>query len=81
MQDVPMTQAASLLNINYSTAKTILRIFRKEKRIEKKNAQQERELKKFIVNMKDKSNENPNKPKTEEKNPFIIKKEGKRLFF
>ena len=37
-----------MLGINYSTAKTILRIFRIEKRIEKKNAEEEKELKTII---------------------------------
>ncbi len=37
-----------MLSINYSTAKTILRIFRIERRIEKKNADEERELKEII---------------------------------
>jgi hypothetical protein len=47
-----------MLNINYSTAKTILRIFRIEKRIEKKNADEERELKEIIYKFrKDKVDE------------------------
>ena len=33
-----LKDAANMLNINYSTAKTILRVFRKEKRIDKKNS-------------------------------------------
>ena len=33
-----LKDAAKMLNINYSTAKTILRVFRKEKRIDKKNS-------------------------------------------
>ena len=37
-----------MLGINYSTAKTILRIFRIEKRIDKKNAEEEKELKTII---------------------------------
>jgi len=36
-----LKDAAKLLNINYSTAKTILRVFRKEKRIEKKYSNKE----------------------------------------
>lgn len=47
-----MKDAAKLLGINYSTAKTILRIFRIEKRIEKKNADEERELKQLIYQFK-----------------------------
>ncbi len=38
MKDYLLKDAASILGINYSTAKTILRIFRLEKRIEKKNS-------------------------------------------
>lgn len=37
MKDFLLKDAAKILNINYSTAKTILRIFRLEKRISKKN--------------------------------------------
>jgi hypothetical protein len=47
-----LKDAANLLNINYSTAKTILRIFRIEKRIEKKNAEEERRLKDIIYRFK-----------------------------
>lgn len=47
-----LKDAAKILNINYSTAKTILRIFRIEKRIEKKNADEERELKQVIYKFK-----------------------------
>jgi len=36
LKDFLLKDAASLLNVNYSTAKTILRIFRLEKRISKK---------------------------------------------
>ena len=46
-----MKEAAHLLNINYSTAKTILRVFRKEKRVEKKNAQEERNLKALLIRL------------------------------
>jgi hypothetical protein len=45
------------LGINYSTAKTILRIFRIEKRIEKKNADEERELKQIIYQFKKSKNQ------------------------
>ena len=38
LRDYMLKDAAKLLNINYSTAKTILRVFRKEKRIDKKNS-------------------------------------------
>jgi hypothetical protein len=38
LKDYLLKDAASILGINYSTAKTILRIFRLEKRIEKKNS-------------------------------------------
>jgi len=36
-----LKDAAKMLNINYSTAKTILRVFRKEKRIDKKNSKKQ----------------------------------------
>jgi hypothetical protein len=49
---LPLKDAARELAINYSTAKTILRIFRIEKRIEKKNADEERVLKKLIQDFK-----------------------------
>ncbi len=52
MQNVPLKDAAKELAINYSTAKTILRIFRIEKRIEKKNADEERVLKQLIYDFK-----------------------------
>ncbi len=56
-----MKDASSLLNINYSTAKTILRIFRLEKRIEKKNAEEEKNLKEIFLNYsKDKKDEYSN---------------------
>lgn len=38
LKDFLLKDAAKMLNINYSTAKTILRIFRMEKRISKKNS-------------------------------------------
>jgi hypothetical protein len=47
-----LKDAAKALGINYSTAKTILRIFRIEKRIEKKNADEERQLKEIITKFK-----------------------------
>ncbi len=52
MKNYLLKDAANLLNINYSTAKTILRIFRIEKRIEKKNAEEERRLKDIIYRFK-----------------------------
>jgi hypothetical protein len=48
LKDYLLKDAAKMLGINYSTAKTILRIFRLEKRVEKKNAEQERQLKSFL---------------------------------
>lgn len=48
LQDYLLKDAAKQLKMNYSTAKTILRIFRTEKRIEKKNALDEKELKTII---------------------------------
>ncbi len=44
-----MKEAAKILKVNYSTAKTILRVFRVEKRIEKKNAEEERNLKALLL--------------------------------
>lgn len=55
MNDYLLKDAAKILQINYSTAKTILRIFRIEKRVEKKNAEEERQLKIFLTNYKNKS--------------------------
>lgn len=52
MKDYLLKDAAKCLNINYSTAKTILRIFRIEKRIEKKNTDEERELKDLLCKFK-----------------------------
>ncbi len=49
---MPLKDASRELAINYSTAKTILRIFRIEKRIEKKNADEERALKQLIQDFK-----------------------------
>lgn len=48
LKDYLLKDAAKILDINYSTAKTILRIFRLEKRVEKKNADEDRELKSYI---------------------------------
>ncbi len=39
---------AKELNLNYSTAKTIVRIFRREKRAMKQNGQEEKILKKIL---------------------------------
>ena len=59
-----LKDAAEILNINYSTAKTIIRIFRIEKRVEKKNAEEERTLKQIIHKFKKKkSEENKNSGK------------------
>ncbi len=61
MNDFLLKDAAKILNMNYSTAKTILRIFRIEKRIEKKNAEEEKQLKnlvsKILTNSKEKNKE------------------------
>jgi hypothetical protein len=43
LKDYLLKDAANILGINYSTAKTILRIFRLEKRIDKKKAGMEME--------------------------------------
>jgi hypothetical protein len=56
LKDCLLKDAAKSLGINYSTAKTILRIFRIEKRIEKKNADEERELKDIIFNFQNNKN-------------------------
>jgi hypothetical protein len=52
LDDYLLKDAARILGVNYSTAKTILRIFRIEKRVEKKKADEERELKNVIYNFK-----------------------------
>jgi hypothetical protein len=57
LNDYLLKDAAKALGINYSTAKTILRIFRIEKRIEKKNADEERALKDLIFKFKSDKNE------------------------
>lgn len=57
MKDYLLKDAASTLGINYSTAKTILRIFRIEKRIEKKNSDEDREARMLMTNIQ------PNQPK------------------
>jgi hypothetical protein len=44
-----LKEAAILLGLNYSTAKSNIRIFRKENRIEKKNAEVEKALKKILI--------------------------------
>jgi hypothetical protein len=54
-----LKDAARILGINYSTAKTILRIFRIEKRIEKKNADEERQLKEIIAKFRKDKSEDP----------------------
>jgi len=43
-----LKDAAKILDINYSTAKTIVRIFRLENRKEKKNAEEERLMKSLL---------------------------------
>jgi hypothetical protein len=48
-QGKSLKDAASLLNINYSTAKTILRVYRVENRILKKTPHQKRNKKVFFV--------------------------------
>ena len=39
-KDVLIKDAASILKINFSSAKTILRVFKKERRFERKNKEQ-----------------------------------------
>ena len=41
MRDYKLREASKHLNINYSTAKTILRVFKLEKRINKKKSNEE----------------------------------------
>lgn len=48
LQQVQLKEASKILNINYSTAKTILRIYRLEQRIEKKNAVEENNLRRIL---------------------------------
>lgn len=67
MNDYLLKDAAKSLGINYSTAKTILRIFRIEKRIEKKNAEEEKELKVLIHKFKCEKVSDPKKSFTDEK--------------
>jgi len=75
MNDFLLKDAAKILNINYSTAKTILRIFRIEKRIEKKNAEEEKQLKnlvtKILISNREK-NEEPDILKVEKNVEFFI---------
>jgi hypothetical protein len=52
LKDYLLKDASKILGINYSTAKTILRIFRNERRIEKKNTVEEVELKEIIDKFK-----------------------------
>ena len=52
LKDYLLKDASKILGINYSTAKTILRIFRIEKRIEKKNTVEDLELKEIIDKFK-----------------------------
>lgn len=47
-KNVQLKEASKLLCINYSTAKTILRIYRLEKRIEKKSVTEENKLRELI---------------------------------
>jgi hypothetical protein len=53
LKDYLLKDAAKILGINYSTAKTILRVFRIEKRIKKKNAEREKEIRSMIRNLKE----------------------------
>ena len=69
-----MKEAALFLGLNHSTAKTILRIFRLEKRVEKKNADYERELKDYLVQFVDKKR-GDDRCSSQSSNPedFIVK--------
>jgi hypothetical protein len=52
LKDYLLKDASKILGINYSTAKTILRIFRIERRIDKKNMVEDVELKEIIDKFK-----------------------------
>jgi transposase-like protein len=70
LEDYLLKDASRILGVNYSTAKTILRIFRIEKRVEKKKADEERELKNVIFNFKQERKESENT--TESLSPTAI---------
>ncbi len=49
---IKLCKAAKLLDIKYSTAKTIMRIYRKENKIFTKNFDEEKSLKKILIENK-----------------------------
>ena len=51
-QEIPLRKASEILGINYSTAKTIVRIFTLENRTDKKNSIDENEIRKTFSNLK-----------------------------
>ena len=59
LKDYLLKDAANILGVNYSTAKTILRIFRLEKRIEKKNSEEENDARIIVENIKPHSRMSP----------------------
>jgi len=72
LKEIPLKNAADSLNINYSTAKTILRIFRVEKRMAKKNSIDESELKKLLIQLKNKKNTDCNEGNLKSKYFFSV---------
>lgn len=52
LKDYLLKDAAKSLGINYSTAKTIIRIFRIEKRLEKKKSHKDKQLRKLLLQFK-----------------------------
>jgi hypothetical protein len=82
MNDFLLKDAAKILNINYSTAKTILRIFRIEKRIEKKNAEEEKQLKNLVTKILTSNrgkNERSEILKVEKNVEFVISNSDRKL--
>ena len=68
IQDYLVKDAAKILNLNPSSAKGIIRTFRKERRVEKLNAEETRELKKFL----EEKLKNNDKKKTGKENKVVI---------
>lgn len=72
LQGKSLKDAASMLNINYSTAKTILRVYRIENRILKKSPNQKRSLKKRCCGVSGSSHTKENSSVIEEKNDIEV---------
>jgi len=64
-KNVQLKEASKVLCINYSTAKTILRIYRLEKRIEKKSITEENKLREMIGEMVEKDSDKSSNQLTE----------------